>query len=134
MRGMAPTEVASTTTSTSRPRRTTCEGSAIAGRRSYLDAMLGLFLPEPEPGDQRIVVPVYYDGQLRVDWDGRHHGTLSVFLLTSSDRLRIVQADAGEEESFALTSAVEFWRVIASYKRPLTDALSLTLSPGYGRS
>jgi TonB family protein len=107
---------------------------AVAGRRSYLDVMLGLFLPEPEEGSVRIVVPVYYDGQLRLDWDGKDDGTLSVFMLTSSDRLKVVQAEAGEERSYSLNSAVEFWRIIASYKRPLTDKLTLTLSPSYGRA
>ena len=82
--------------------------------------MLGLFLPEPKAGSQRVVVPVYYDGQLRLDWDGKRDGKLSVFALTSSDKLKVVQAEAGEDESFSLNSAVEFWRVIASYKRQLS--------------
>jgi TonB family protein len=107
---------------------------AIAGafRRSYLDFVLAIALPEPEPGAQRVVVPVYWDAQLRLDWDGKRDGKLSVFFLTSSDKLKVVEAEAGEEESFALNSAVEFWRLIASYKRALTDTLTLTMSPAVG--
>src|SRR5690606_28479955 len=40
---------------------------AVAGRRSYLDFMLGFFLPEEKPGNLLIVVPVYDDQQLRLD-------------------------------------------------------------------
>ena len=107
---------------------------AVAGRRSYIDAFLGYVLPEPDPGDQRIVVPVYYDGQARLDWDGKALGKASVFALYSSDALKVVQSDADEGVSLSLNSAVRFWRIIGAYKRPFTDTLTLTMSPAYGRA
>jgi TonB family protein len=107
---------------------------AVAGRRSYLDAVLAFALPEPEPGSQRVVVPVYWDSQLRVDWDGKDKGKLSVFGITSSDRLRVIEAEEGDEETYSLNSAITFWRVIASYKRKLSDGLTLTLSPAIGQA
>jgi TonB family protein len=107
---------------------------AVAGRRSYLDFMLGLFLPEPDPGDQRIVVPVYWDAQARVDWNLDEHGALSVFAITSSDTLKVVQSEAGDAVSRRINSAVRFWRVIAAYKRELSHDLTLTLSPAFGQA
>jgi TonB family protein len=107
---------------------------AVAGRRSYLDAILSFLLPKPEPGSQRVVVPVYWDSQLRLDWDGKEDGKLSVFAITSSDRLKVIEAQEGDEETFSLNSAVRFWRVIASYKRKLGQDLTLTLSPAYGQA
>ena len=50
---------------------------AVAGRRSYIDFILPLFLPEPEPGAQRIVTPVYYDYQARLDYNLHDDGRLS---------------------------------------------------------
>lgn len=106
---------------------------AVGGRRSYIDQLLPYVLPEPSPGSQRVVVPIYYDYQARIDWDGKQHGKLALYVLGSSDTLDVLQADAEEESSLALNSSVGFWRVIASYKRPMPRGLTLTLSPAFGR-
>lgn len=106
---------------------------AIAGRRSYLDFMLGFFLPEEEPGQTLVVVPIYYDYQLRFDWDEGKEGKASVFVLGSSDTLDVLSEDADAEESLSLDSAIRFFRLITSYKRPVSGGLNLTLSPAWGR-
>jgi len=106
---------------------------ALAGRRSYLDFMLGFFLPDPDPGDTLIVVPVYYDYQARFDYDFQKDGKASLFLIGSSDKLDVLSQDAGDEEYFDLTSRVSFLRLIATYKRPLWGDLQLTISPAVGR-
>jgi TonB family protein len=106
---------------------------AVAGRRSYLDLVLSVLLPEPDPGDTLIVVPVYYDYQLRFDYDLEREGKASVFVLGSSDTLDVVQKNAGEEQSLDLNSAIHFFRVIGNYTRPLGRKLRLTLSPAFGR-
>lgn len=106
---------------------------AIAGRRSYLDAFLGLVLPEPDPGATRVVVPVYWDGQARLDAKLGRHGTLSLFGILSSDELDVLQTDPDEESSLDLSSAVKFRRFLARYQRPLGKDWSLVMSPGYGR-
>lgn len=106
---------------------------AVAGRRSYLDAMLGFFLPEPTPGSTLIVVPVYYDYQARLDYDLKREGKLSVFALGSSDILDVLSEDADDESSLNLNSAIRFFRVIGSYSRPLGKNLTLTMSPAAGR-
>ncbi|HVV82756.1 MAG TPA: TonB-dependent receptor [Kofleriaceae bacterium] len=106
---------------------------AVAGRRSYLDAFLGLVLPEPAAGAQRVVVPVYWDGQARVDADLGREGKLSIFGIVSSDRLDVLETDPDEQTSLDLNSAVNFRRLIAKYTRPVGRDWQLTLSPAYGR-
>ncbi|MEO8706400.1 MAG: TonB-dependent receptor, partial [Kofleriaceae bacterium] len=107
---------------------------AFAGRRSYIDAFLGFVLPEPAPGAQRIVTPIYYDYSTRIDYDlGGDNGKLGLFVIGSSDTLRVLDADPGEQTSTDLSSAVRFFRVIGNYTRSLGGDLKLTLSPAWGR-
>jgi TonB family protein len=106
---------------------------AAAGRRSYIDLLLPLFLPEPEPGAQRVVTPVYDDYQARLDYNLHEDGRVSLFVIGSSDSLHVLQQDAGSSVSEDLDSSVNFFRVIGDYTRPLTGDLSLTLSPAWGR-
>jgi len=106
--------------------------AAVAGRRSYIDFLLPLFLPEPSAGSQRIVTPVYYDYQGRIDWDLKKEGRLSLFAIGSSDRLHVFQKDEDANTSANLDSRVTFFRVIGTYTRPLRGDLKLTLSPSWG--
>jgi TonB family protein len=106
---------------------------AVSGRRSYFDAILPLFLPEPRPGATQIVVPIYWDWQARADVDLGRDGKASVFVLQSSDRLDVLTKDAEDEVDLGLNTAIDFLRVIGSYRRPLSETLALTLSPAWGR-
>lgn len=106
---------------------------AVAGRRSYLDTFLELLLPEPSPGATQVVVPVYYDLQARIDWDGGRRGKATLFGILSSDALDVIQADAGQERSLQLNTAIRFSRLIGTYRIPFGNDWSLTLSPAYGR-
>lgn len=106
---------------------------AVSGRRSYIDAFLGFVLPDPPPGGQRIVTPVYYDYAGRLDWRQRDGGRLSVFAIGSSDTLRVIDQDPESTVSTDLSTAVKFLRLIASYARPLGGDLKLSLSPAWGR-
>ena len=107
--------------------------AAVAGRRSYIDFILPLFLPEPTAGSQRIVTPVYYDYQGRIDWDLHKEGRLSLFTIGSSDKLHVFQKDPDANTSANLDTAVSFFRVMATYTRPLRGELKLTISPSWGR-
>ena len=106
---------------------------AFAGRRSYIDAFLGLVLPTPPKGGQRIVTPIYYDYSGRLDWNLHDEGRVSLFAIGSSDTLHVLDQDPASAVSTDLDTAVKFFRVIGSYQRPLTDELKLTLSPAWGR-
>lgn len=106
---------------------------AIAGRRSYIDAFLGLVLPKPKSGGQRIVTPVYYDYQGRIDYNLHRHGRLNLFAIGSSDTLHVLNRDPETATSSDLNSAVKFLRVIGGYTRPLPGGLKLTVTPAWGR-
>jgi TonB family protein len=106
---------------------------AVAGRRSYIDQLLPFVLPEEEPGQTLIVVPIYYDYQARFDWDAGREGKASLFLIGSADTLDVLSEDAEAEESLSLNSAIRFLRLIGSYKRPISGGFDLTLSPAWGR-
>ena len=106
---------------------------ALAGRRSYLDFVLGFFLPEPDPGAQLIVVPVYWDYQARFDYDFGKEGKASIFYISSSDVLDVLSEDPEDEVSLSLNTRVDFSRLITSYRRPMGKNLQLTISPAFGR-
>lgn len=105
---------------------------AVAGRRSYLDFMLGFFLPESTPGQTLIVVPVYDDEQLRFDYDLGRQGKASVFLIRSSDQLKVLSKSAEEQSALAFNTSIGFYRVMASYQRNIAGGLRLTLAPAMG--
>jgi TonB family protein len=106
---------------------------AFAGRRSYIDAFLGFVLPDPGPGAQRIVTPIYYDYAGRLDYDLEADGRLGLFVIGSSDTLRVLDKDPSEEVSTDLKTAVKFFRIIGNYTRSLGGDMKLTLSPAWGR-
>ena len=106
---------------------------AVAGRRSYIDAFLGFVLPKPAAGASRVVTPVYYDYQARVDYNLHENGKASVFVVGSSDGLHVLNQDPDAAVSTDLNSSVKFLRVIGSYERPMAGDLELTISPAWGR-
>jgi TonB family protein len=106
---------------------------AVAGRRSYIDAFLGLVLPKPAKGGQRIVTPIYYDYSGRLDYNLHDNGRLSIFAIGSSDTLHVLNKDPDAALSTDLDSAVKFFRVIGTYERVIAGDLKLTLSPAWGR-
>jgi TonB family protein len=106
---------------------------AFAGRRSYIDAFLGFVLPEPPPGGQRIVTPIYYDYAGRLDYNLKEEGRLSLFAIGSSDTLRVLDQDPESAVSTDLNTSVKFFRVIGTYARSLGGDLKLSVSPAWGR-
>ncbi|MBA3503249.1 MAG: TonB-dependent receptor [Deltaproteobacteria bacterium] len=106
---------------------------AFAGRRSYIDLFLGFVLPDPGPGAQRIVTPVYYDYAGRLDYNLKENGRLSFFAIGSSDELHVLDSDADSNVSTDLNTSVKFFRLIGTYARSLGGDLKLTLSPAFGR-
>ena len=106
---------------------------AVAGRRSYIDAFLGFVLPKPAAGARRIVTPVYYDYQARVDYNLHEHGKASVFVVGAADGLHVLNQDPDAAVSTDLNSSAHFLRVIGAYERAMAGDLKLTISPAWGR-
>ncbi len=105
---------------------------AMAGRRSYLDFVLGFFLPEAKPGKTLIVVPVYDDQQLRFDYNLGRQGKISAFFIRSSDKLKVLSTNAEEQSALAINSSIGFNRFMLNYQRQIAGGLRLTLAPAVG--
>ncbi len=70
---------------------------ALSGRRSYIDLLLPVFLPD-DAGLELTVAPRYYDYQVLFDYPVRG-GNLSVRGFGSDDRTKIVAADPNDVET-----------------------------------
>lgn len=107
---------------------------AVAARRSYIDELLPFVLPLFTSSPPSVVAPIYDDYQARVDLNLHDNGRASVFVIGSDDSLHVVDQDpfAVQTQTAALSSTIDFFRVIASYVRPLGDSLRLTISPSWG--
>ncbi len=106
---------------------------AVAGRRSYVDALLPFVLPEPDPGDTLVVVPVYWDYQARMDVELPRRQSLSILAFGSDDRLELLQRSLEEAATFDLDTHIGFHRVRATFTTPLGGDVKLSLSPVFGR-
>ncbi|MEO1273256.1 MAG: TonB-dependent receptor, partial [Myxococcota bacterium] len=62
---------------------------AVGGRRSYIDVVLNAVIPEDAPVNL-ITAPVYYDGQVLVQWRPTPAHLLRMFVFTSDDRLEAI--------------------------------------------
>jgi TonB family protein len=71
---------------------------AVAGRRSYIDLVLGV-LPESVIGDSLTAAPQYYDMQLQLDWHPRSsRHSLNFQALTSRDKLGLLLERPAEQD------------------------------------
>ncbi|ADO76071.1 TonB-dependent receptor [Stigmatella aurantiaca] len=94
---------------------------AASARRSYIDALLPLFLPEEE-GETLSVVPRYWDYQLRVDFGARkkegegeeapeRRSTGYIMAFGSDDQLTLVSSGESQANDLSLSSHTLFHRL-----------------------
>ena len=105
---------------------------AVSGRRSYIDLLLPFVLPKASAGSERVVTPVYDDYQARLDYNLHENGRLSLLVVGSNDSLHVLQQDTTTMTSDSLNSAINFFRIIATYTRPIAGDLQLVISPSWG--
>ncbi|MBS2029637.1 MAG: TonB-dependent receptor [Deltaproteobacteria bacterium] len=104
---------------------------AIAGRRSYIDALLNQFLPKSF-GLNFTLAPRYYDYQARLDWHPpgkRDHLTVTVF--GSDDALALLldnAADIDPEARASFETHIGFHVLSANWTHKYTDNLTQKLS------
>lgn len=106
---------------------------AAAVRRSYVDAILPLVLPDPEEGSTLAVVPVYYDAQLRADRKFGPNHRLTLLAFGSDDKLDLASSDEAAGQDIELDAHIAFWRVQGTWKARLGRDLTSTFSPMVGR-
>ncbi|SEU32160.1 TonB family protein [Stigmatella erecta] len=92
---------------------------AASARRSYIDALLPLVLPEEE-GETLSIVPRYWDYQLRVDFGARKQegpepaggrSTGSIMAFGSDDQLTLVSSGESQANDLSLGSHTLFHRI-----------------------
>ncbi len=100
--------------------------AAGAARRSYVDTLLPLVLPE----NTAVAAPVYWDYQARVSRTFAAGERVSIFAFGSRDTLDVISTDP-DSGSLDLGTSVMFHRLIGTWTRNF-GAFTSRLSPSYG--
>ncbi len=90
---------------------------AVAARRSYIDTVLDVAIPDSAP-ISLVTAPVYYDYQLLVNWRPSRDHRLQLFVFGSSDRLEVVADNPSFDVNLRSNSAsieTGFFRGILEY-------------------
>lgn len=99
---------------------------AAAARRSYVDAIIPLVLPKDPQGGALLVLPVYWDYQVRLDVGAkpgapRKDGAsdFSLFVFGSDDQLKVVASGGARNRDVTVDFHTTFHRLVGgwSYKR-----------------
>ncbi|HEY0881305.1 MAG TPA: outer membrane beta-barrel protein, partial [Archangium sp.] len=95
---------------------------AAAARRSYVDALLPLFLPKDPQGGSLLILPAYWDYQVRLDVGGKKgdklldgQSTYSLFAFGSDDTLKVVATGGGRNRDVTVDTQTTFHRLIGSW-------------------
>ena len=105
---------------------------AVAARRSHIDLFLPLFIPNDPNQGVTSVVPIYWDYQARLDHRLENGDDLSLLFFGSDDKLTIVQEGGRRTLPLSVDSHLGFHRIVAAWKRTVSDTLSLSVSPALG--
>ncbi|XXF78943.1 TonB-dependent receptor [Myxococcaceae bacterium GXIMD 01537] len=95
-------------------------GFAVAGRRSYVDLVLGL-VPLGDDGPSLNVAPRYYDAQLKLHWTPSPRHTFTLQGIVSNDELALVFDRPADEDpsfngAFGVTTGFQQLRLAHEYK------------------
>ncbi len=111
---------------------------SAAARRSYVDAILPAVLPQDPQGGALLVLPAYWDYQVRLDVGGKRgdklgdgQSTYSLFAFGSDDTLRVVATGGGRNRDVTITSQTTFHRLIGSWNYRAGDT-TFKLTPYLG--
>ncbi|HTE53039.1 MAG TPA: TonB-dependent receptor [Kofleriaceae bacterium] len=111
-------------------------GLAVAGRRSYIDGVLNLAVPDDAPVSL-VTAPVYYDFHLLGNYRPSPAHDLRGFFLFSDDRLEILfdnptDVDPGFEGN-TFSNATTFYRSLLTYRYVPGDRFENTMRVASGR-
>ena len=95
---------------------------SAAARRSYIDALLPLFLPKDPQGGSLLILPAYWDYQLRLDVGGKKgeklgdgQSSYSLFAFGSNDTLKVIATGGARNADVTLDTQTIFHRLIGSW-------------------
>lgn len=106
---------------------------ALAARRSLIDVVLPLAIPE-DVNLAFLAAPIYYDGQLRVDWRPKYSDRVSLFVFGSSDQMSLLNDEITPNEpdiSGGIANTTKFFRPILSWHHE-TNEFESTLAGSIG--
>lgn len=111
---------------------------AAAARRSYIDALLPLVLPQDPQGGSLLVLPAYWDYQVRIDIGGKKgeklrdgQSSFSLFAFGSDDQLKIIATGGGRNRDVTIESRTTFHRIIGGWNYK-TGNTSFKVTPYVG--
>ncbi len=111
---------------------------AAAARRSYVDALLPLVLPKDPQGGSLLILPRYWDYQLRVDAGatrgkatGTSTSTYSLMAFGSDDLLKLVATGGGRDRDVSIDVHTMFHRLVGTWNRRQGN-LGLSVKPFLG--
>jgi TonB family protein len=105
---------------------------ALAGRRSYIDALLPFVLDAFLGSAQAIVAsPVYWDYQAKIETSPAPGQNLSLFLFGSNDDLKVISRNTGST-SFGVGFNQQFHRLVFRWESKFTDDIKHTVQPYVG--
>lgn len=107
-----------------------------SARRSYLDAIRNLQRASSGTGDAVVLVPTYWDYQLKLDWDTAPGHELVVFAFGSGDREEYIADGSGTLDPYLRTNDSDFHRLSLRYQHNLGSGLTHVFTPviGYART
>ena len=95
---------------------------AAAARRSYIDALIPLFLPKDPQGGSILILPAYWDYQVRLDVGGKKgeklgdgESSFSLFAFGSNDTLKVVASGGARNNDISLDTQTIFHRLIGGW-------------------
>jgi TonB family protein len=107
---------------------------AFAGRRSYLDALVPLFMNLFLPANvgALTVAPVYWDYQAKLEYRPFSAHTLTLFAFGSDDQLKLLSAGNVESDAFQIRTQQTFHRLLAAWEWRVLPRLTNRLAPWVG--
>jgi hypothetical protein len=107
-----------------------------SARRSFLDLLRNTQRAFSGTGDDVVLVPTYWDYQLKLDWDTAPGHELVVFAFGSGDREEYVADGLGALDSYLRTNDSDFHRVSMRYSHNIGAGFTHVFTPvlGYARN
>ncbi len=112
------------------------DGPALGGtvafgiRRSYVDVVLALALPEDSAG-RLTIPPRYYDAQFRYDVSPTARDSVTVLAFGADDRIRLGPSDPMDDDPDGFEFGSRFLRLAARWQRRVDDVV-ITAMPWVG--
>jgi hypothetical protein len=99
-----------------------------SARRSYLDALRGVQIAARGTGNDVVLVPTYWDYQLKLDWDTAPGHELVVFAFGSGDREHYVADGRGAIDAYNRDNDSDFHRLSLRYAHGIGAGVTHTLT------